>query len=402
MKYVIIQGDGMGDWQGPNGEPTPLEAARTPNMDLMANAGVFGRIHTIPQGLPPGSDVGNLSLFGYDPNIYYTGRAPLEAAAMGVELQPNDQAFRLNMVCLAGKGEEAVMADYSGNHIDSEAASQLLQSLARDVERDGFGLHAGVSYRHLLVWRDAPRGLTLTPPHDISDKQIAPHLPKGEGAERLLHLMATAEEVFAEHPANKARLAAGKAAITCVWPWGQGAAVSTPLFKQLHGLTGSCISAVDLVRGVATCAGFRLINAPGATGYLDTDYASKARCAVEALGEDDLVFVHIEAPDEAGHMGNRAEKIKAIEQIDEKVVGYLLQHLPKPYTMLLTSDHATPVVTKTHSMDPPPFALVSSQQVGNAAQASTRYKYGETDASSTAVVIKQGHSVIKRLLTHVA
>ncbi len=247
---------------------------------------------------------------------------------------------------------------------------------------------------------ECPLGIELTPPHDISDKQIAPHLPKGEGADVLRQMMETAQKLFAEHPVNKARKATGKAPITHVWPWGQGAAVSTPTFKQLHGLAGACISAVDLVRGVATCAGFQIINAPGATGYLDTDYRSKARCAVKALVDHDLVFVHIEAPDEAGHMGNRAEKIRAIEQIDEKVLGYLLQHLPQPYTMLLTSDHATPVATKTHSTDPPPFAMVSSQQMQHATHRETHYKYGETDSSQTGVMIEQGHSVIKHLLSY--
>jgi len=398
MKYVIVQGDGMGDLlDRPDGKPTALEAARTPNLDRVAGCGDYGLIHTIPEGYPPGSDVGNLALFGYDPRRYYTGRSPLEAAAMGVKLGPADVSFRLNLVTLAGEGEAAVMADYSGGHIETEPAAELVGALNEALADGTFQFYPGVSYRHLLVWRNGRQDMTTVGPHDISDQPVAPHLPSGPGSEELRRIMARSRDILADHPVNRARVAAGKAPISQAWLWGQGKAPTMPPFRKLYGLSGAAISAVDLVRGVALYAGFDLIRVPGATGFLDTDYAAKGEYALRALDDHDLVFVHIEAPDEAGHMGDRPEKIKAIEAIDEKIIGPLLHRLPRvgPFRLLVTSDHATPISLRTHTRDPVPYAIVGDAQL--AVEASPR-KYGEREAGATGNVVRDGFTVIGRLL----
>jgi 2,3-bisphosphoglycerate-independent phosphoglycerate mutase len=398
MKYVIIQGDGMGDLlQRPTPGPSALEAARTPNFDRVAGAGEFGLIHTIPQGLPPGSDVGNLALFGYDPRDYYTGRSPLEAAAMGVKLGPEDISFRMNLVCLAGAPGQETMADFAGGHIETPAAATLVSAINEALGDETFQFYPGVSYRHLMVWRGGVKAMTCTPPHDISDRPIAGYWPKGEGAEELSRIMRASRDVLARQPDNRARAAHGHPPISQVWLWGQGTAPTIPSFKSRYGLNGSCITEVDLVRGVATYAGFKLIEVPGATGYLDTDYAAMGQYGLKALAQCDLLFLHIEAPDEAGHQGNQEEKVKAIEQVDEKIVGPLLKGLPSlgPFKILIASDHATPVSLKTHSRDPVPFALATSEQLrGNG----RRVKFGESEAAKTGVVISDGFSIVKHML----
>lgn len=382
------------------GDTTPLEAARTPHFDRLAGAGRFGLIHTIPEGYPPGSDVGNLSLFGYDPALYYTGRSPLEAAAMGVPLGAEDVAFRMNLVTLeegapGGAGPE--MADYSAGHIANAPAARIVFDLNAALADESFQFYPGVSYRHLLVWRKGLDAMTTTPPHDILGQTAARHLPQGEGAEHLLRIMDASREMLAGHPVNEELRAAGLAQVTQVWLWGQGRVPSMPSFQQLHGLRGACISAVDLVRGVAVCAKFSIIDVPGATGYIDTDYAAKGRHALKALQHHDLVFVHIEAPDESGHMGDRAEKIKAIEAIDRDIVGPLLENLPSlgEFKFVIVSDHATPVSLRTHTSDPVPFTLVTS---GELERAGSPVKYGEREAEASGLVIRDGHTLMKRLL----
>ena len=398
MKHVIVQGDGMGDLlHRPQPGPSALEAARTPHFDRVAGAGDFGLIHTIPPGLPPGSDVGNLALFGYDPRDYYTGRSPLEAAAMGVKLGPQDVAFRMNLVCLSGAPGQETMADFAGGHIDSGSAAKLVAAMNEAVGDETFQFYPGVSYRHLMVWRGGLQGMSCTPPHDISDKPIAGHWPNGEGADELCRIMQASREVMANHPENRARAARGHPPISQVWLWGQGKAPTIPSFKSRYGIDGSCITEVDLVRGVATYAGFKLIDVPGATGYLDTDYAAMGRYGLRELARCDFLFLHIEAPDEAGHQGSQAEKIKAIEQVDEKIVGPLLEGLPRlgPFNILITSDHATPVSLKTHSRDPVPFALATGAQLS---AGNRGLKFGESEAARTGLVIADGFSIVKRML----
>jgi len=398
VKYVIIQGDGMGDLlRRPTPGPSALEAARTPNFDRVAGAGEFGLIHTIPEGLPPGSDVGNLALFGYDPRECYTGRSPLEAAAMGVKLGPNDIAFRMNLVCLSGAPGQEVMADFAGGHIDSASAAKLVAAMNEACGDETFQFYPGVSYRHLLVWRGGLKGMQCTQPHDISDKPIAEYWPQGEGAAELTRIMRASREVMARHPVNRERAAQGHPPISQVWLWGQGTAPSLPSFKSRYGLNGSCITEVDLVRGVARYAGFKLVEVPGATGYLDTDYAALGAYGLRELAHCDLLFLHIEAPDEAGHQGSQAEKVKAIEQVDEKIVGPLLKGLPGlgPFKLLIISDHATPVSLKTHSRDPVPFALATGEQLRGSER---RVKFGESEAAKTGLVIADGFSIVRRMI----
>jgi 2,3-bisphosphoglycerate-independent phosphoglycerate mutase len=400
-KYVIIQGDGMGDLRGTEpGALTPLEEARTPHFDRVAGCGQFGLIHTIPPGYPPGSDVGNLSLFGYDPREYYTGRSPLEAAAMGVKLGPDDIAFRMNLVTLGGPPQAPVMLDYSAGHIPSEQSARIVEDLNERLADESFQFYPGVSYRHLLVWRKGRESMRTTPPHDLLDRPVLPHQPSGEGAEQLLRIMDASRTLLAGHPVNQERLAAGEPPVSQVWLWGQGRAPTMPPFGKMYGLSGACISAVDLVRGVAVYAGFDIVHVPGATGYLDTDYAAKGRYALKALADHDLVFLHVEAPDEAGHMGSRREKIRAIESIDALIVGPLLEALPRlgPFKLCIASDHATPVVLRTHTPDAVPYAIVSGSQL---AAAPRPVKYGEADAQG-GVPIADGYSVIQRLLDYPA
>jgi 2,3-bisphosphoglycerate-independent phosphoglycerate mutase len=400
MKLVIIQGDGMGDRRGDApGALTPLEAARTPNFDRVATCGELGLIHTIPQGYPPGSDVGNLSLFGYDPRVYYTGRSPLEAAAMGVPLGPEDVSFRMNLVTLSGPPQAERMADYSAGHIPSAEAARIVADLNERLADESFQFYPGVSYRHLLVWRKGCESMETTPPHDISDQPVRGHLPSGEGAEQLQRIMDASRALLADHAVNRARRAAGLPPVSQAWLWGQGRAPHMPSFASMHGLRGACISAVDLVRGVAVYAGFDIVHVPGATGYIDTDYAAKGEYALRALADHDVMFVHIEAPDESGHMGSRAEKIRAIESIDALVVGPLLERLPAlgPFRLCITSDHATPVVLKTHTRDPVPFAIASGAQLAAGPAARKALKFGEADAAAGGIVIADGYSVIQRL-----
>ncbi len=400
MKYVIIQGDGMGDMlQRPTPGPSALEAAHTPHFDRVAGAGQFGLIHTIPNGLPPGSDVGNLALFGYDPRNYYTGRSPLEAAAMGVKLGPEDIAFRMNLVCCSGASGQEIMADFAGGHVDSPAAAKLVATLQEKLGNESFQFYPGVSYRHLMVWRKGMQEMKCTPPHDISDKPIGSHWPNGRGADQLIRIMQASRGILVEHPVNRERVRAGHPPITQVWLWGQGKAPTIPSFASRFGLKGACITEVDLVRGVATYAGFKLITVPGATGYLDTDYAAMGRYALEGLADCDLLFVHIEAPDEAGHQGNFAEKVKAIQSVDEKIVGPLLAGMGQygPFKIFISSDHATPVHLKTHTPDPVPFAMATSEQLACGKRTA---KFGEFEAGRTGVVIRDGFSVIQRLLSY--
>ncbi|HEX7928980.1 MAG TPA: 2,3-bisphosphoglycerate-independent phosphoglycerate mutase, partial [bacterium] len=324
---------------------------------------------------------------------------PLEAAAMGVKLGPDDIAFRMNLVCIGNPGGNEIMADFAGGHIDSPEAAKIVATIQDELGNESFQFHPGVSYRHLMVWRKGLQEMQCTPPHDLSDKPIGPHWPKGNGADQLKRIMDATRGILAKHPVNLERVKAGHPAVTQVWLWGQGKAPTIPSFGSRYGLKGACITEVDLVRGVATYAGFKLITVPGATGYLDTDYAAMGRYAIEGLSDHDLMFVHIEAPDEAGHQGNFAEKVKAIQSVDEKIVGPLINSLGKygPFKILITSDHATPVHLKTHTPDAVPFAMATSDQLS----ASKRtLKFGETEAGKTGMRIADGFTVIKRLMAY--
>ncbi len=401
MKYVIIHGDGMADWPCDElGGKTPLEAARKPNMDLVATQGWLGLVATIPAGMPPGSDIGTMTMLGYDPQKYHTGRAPIEAASQGIALGPRDVVFRMNLVSvIPGVTGALVMNDFTSGHITSGEAAMLVADLKRELEGDGVEFFNGVSYRHLMVWREGVRAARLTPPHDITGKVIDGYLPDGEGAERLRLLMKRSQEIFRDHPVNTARRAEGKTEATSAWFWGQGTRPEVPTLKERFGVEGSVISAVDLVNGLGRLAGLNLINVPGATGFLDTDYAAKARYGLESLRSGDFLLLHIEAPDEAGHMGRADLKVEALERIDELIMGPMLEGLRAMgnFKLLLMPDHATPCKLKTHSGEPVPFAIISKP--GLEAAPGTARRYTEAEAQKTGVRIDAGFTLMDRLFS---
>jgi 2,3-bisphosphoglycerate-independent phosphoglycerate mutase len=402
MKYAIVIPDGCADEpQEVLGGRTPLQAAHKPNMDRIARQGVVGRSNNVPAGLTPASDVATLSLFGYDPLQVYTGRAPLEAAAMGITLGPDDWAIRCNLVTV----ENEQMRDFTAGHIGSEDGRALLaaaqQALGGPVPGGALEFHPGVSYRNILVYRGngpAPfsAATTTQAPHDIPDRPVAAHLPAGPGSDLLRDLMQRSRAVFQEHPVNRARVAAGKRPATQVWLWGQGRAPHLRPFAELHGRRGAIVSAVDLVRGVGVLIGWTRIDVPGATGYLDTDYAAKGRFGVAALRDHDLVCVHVEAPDEASHEGNAAAKVRALEEIDRHIVGPLLEALPGhgDWRILVSPDHRTPLRTRAHSHGPVPFAIAGSEVPCHEQPA-----YDEAVAAGSRLAMERGHELMPRFLT---
>jgi len=349
MKYIVILGDGMADEPlAELGGRTPLEYAEIPNMDRIAREGRCGMLRTVPEGFEPGSDVANLSILGYDPHTAYTGRGPLEAASMGVTLRDGEMAYRCNLVTI----RDGVMEDFNAGHITSAEGAELLRDL--DAQLGDIRVSPGVSYRNLMVVPGAD-GAATTPPHDIVGRSIVDYLPRGDDAGILLDCMERSRAVFADHPVNRRRLQEGKTPATEIWPWSGGKKPSLAPFTEKHGLAGAVISAVDLLNGIARLAGMEVINVPGATGFLDTDYEAKARYAVDALDRLDFVYMHVEAPDEAGHMGSVEEKVRAIERLDE-AIGIVLD---RPETIVaVLPDHPTPIRIKTHTADPVPFAVL--------------------------------------------
>lgn len=397
MKYIILQGDGMADYPiEALGGRTPLEAARTPNMDGLARRGVFGMARVIPEGFPPGSDVGNMSIMGYDPAVYHTGRSPLEAASMGVALGPGDIAFRCNLVTLGGESDETFMEDFTSGHISTEEAGEIIRDLGRELGGNGVEFFPGVSYRHLMVWRDGKEKMETTPPHDITDRKTAGYMPKGDGAERLLNLMTASQPILAEHPVNQKRRAAGQRCATTIWLWGQGRAPQLPPLTQRFGIKGGVISAVDIIHGLGVYAGLERIDVPGITGFLDTNYLGKGEYGVRSLEKNDLVFIHVEAIDEAGHMGDVEKKIQAIEDFDEKVVGTVLKGMArrKDYRILLMPDHPTAIALKTHVAEPVPFVLYSASEPRD----NDAVGYNEKDAAKTGIVAEQAYRLMESLI----
>ena len=399
MKYIILHGDGMADWPCDElGGKTPLEAARKPNMDRIASCGQLGLVATIPAGMPPGSDVGTMTMLGYDPTRYHTGRAPIEAASMGIELGPDDVVFRMNLVTLkSGDSGSMIMEDFTSGHITSKESGQIVADISRALSGNGIEFHNGVSYRHLMVWRGGINGAKLTPPHDITGQSIESHLPSGPGADRLEKIRRDAAEILRDHPVNRARRDAGKPQATSAWFWGQGKKPQVPTLKDRFGVDGSVISAVDLVNGLGRLAGLNVITVPGATGFLDTDYAAKGRYGLASLKERDFLILHVEAPDEAGHMGRADLKAEAIERIDELILGPMLKELPSfgDFRLLLMPDHATPSKLKTHAPEPVPFALLDGKALRN--DSANRRRYTEADAKQAKVVVTVGYRLIDAL-----
>jgi 2,3-bisphosphoglycerate-independent phosphoglycerate mutase len=368
MKYIVVLGDGMADRPLKSlGGKTCLEKAHKPGMDYIAEKGRMGLLRTLREDMPLGSDIANLSVLGYDPKKYYSGgRGPLEAAAMGVPLDVGDIAFRANLITV----EDGRIKDYSGGHVSSEESAKLISSLDKNISSRDMRLYPGVSYRNLLVLKNSMiehSDLEETPPHDIMGQKAAENLIKAKNtkaqgiADMLNGLMTGSQALLEQHPVNQKRLLEKKDQANMLWIWGGGSRPKMPAFFEKYGVKGGLISAVDLLRGIAVYAGLEVISVPGATGYLDTDYSAKAECALKSLDKNDYVYIHVEAPDEAGHEGLVEEKIKAIEDIDEKIVSRILEEMEgKEYKMAVLPDHATPIDVRTHTSEPVPFAIYSS------------------------------------------
>ncbi|MCO6043705.1 cofactor-independent phosphoglycerate mutase [Aeoliella sp. ICT_H6.2] len=399
MKYVIIIPDGAADEaQESLGGKTPLEAAATPNMDAIASEGVVARACHTPDELPAGSEIGNLSLLGYNPFEHFTGRAPMEAAAQGIQLAPNDWAIRCNVVTVGETTDGQIMIDFTADHVATEESTSLLKTLQEQVATDpkfngALEFVPGVSYRNLLIWRGDKLPAPFTAetrteaPHDWTDLPIADAFPRGPGSDILDELMTASAKLFAHHPTNLARKQAGRRLATNVWLWGQGGAPSLTPFAEKYGPRGAMITAVDLLRGIAALVGWDRIEVPGATGYLDTDYAAKGRYAIDALDKYDMVCVHVEAPDEASHEGRGDEKVKAIEAIDRDIVGPLHEALAKrgDWRMMISPDHPTFLSTKKHTHGYVPVAMA-----GAGIEADNFTAYGDTNAAESELAFDQG------------
>ncbi len=398
MKVAVLLGDGMADVAVEElGGATPLEAAATPAMDALAREGTLGLAKTVPEGMPAGSDVANLSAFGYDPRVCYTGRAPLEAAAMGVGLGPDDVAYRMNLVTLRVGVGEVLLDDFSAGQISTPEARRIVETLSEELRDDGFEFYPGVSYRHLLVWRGGFGGARTTPPHDILGQPIQTYLPQGEGADALLGIMTGSQILLKEHPVNRERRSRGKKEANSVWLWGQGRRPRMESFRERFGLSGAVVSAVDLLKGIARVCGLEALEVPGATGYLDTNYEGKVEAALDALRRSDFVFVHVEAPDEAGHSGRAADKVRAIADFDGRIVAPVragLEARGEPFVLLVMPDHPTPLHLRTHTSEPVPFALYRSD--GAASVPGTAFT--EAAAAATGVFVPEAHRLMEQIL----
>jgi 2,3-bisphosphoglycerate-independent phosphoglycerate mutase len=399
MKYAIIIPDGSADEpQQSLGGKTPLEAARIPAMDAVARAGVVGRANNVPDDLPAGSDVANLSLLGYNPHEHFTGRAPLEAAAQGIQLGPDDWALRCNLVTV----EDQAMRSFTADHISTAEATELIHAVQEKLGSDRLQFYPGVGYRNLAVYRGAgqpspfSRDTRTTPPHDLTDKSVLEDYPRGPGSDLLGQLMCESVAVLADHPVNVARRRQGKLPATNVWLWGLGSTPRLTPFTELYGKQGAMITAVDLLRGLAMLLGWRRIEVPGATGYLDTDYAAKGRYAVQALAEVDLVCVHVEATDEASHEGRADAKVQALEEIDRHIVGPVHKALEGygEYRILVSPDHPTPLRTKTHSHGYVPFAIAGA---GIAPDEATTYD--DPTAARSSLVFDEGWRLMGQFIS---
>ena len=364
MKYVVVLCDGMADYPVPAlGGKTPMMVAKKPHIDALAAKAEVGLVRTVAPGLKPGSDVANMSVLGFDPHRFYTGRSPLEAASIGIDMKDSDVSLRTNLVTLSDKGEsfaDKVIEDYCADDISTEEARQLIEAVQAAFGGGKYDFYTGVSYRHCLIWHGGTTELgNMTPPHDITGKVIGPHLSTAETARPLLEMMEKSFDLLKDHPVNKARVAAGRRPANCIWLWGEGKRPALQPFEALYGIKGGMVSAVDLLKGIANCAGMEVAEVPGATGYIDTDFEGKAKAALDLLTRNDLVYVHFEAPDECGHRNEPENKVKAIEMIDSRVLPILEEGLEQyeDYKILLLPDHPTPIVTRTHASDPVPYLL---------------------------------------------
>lgn len=404
MKYIVVLGDGMADWKiAELGNKTCLEAAATPTLDKIAPVSEIGLCKTVPEGFKPGSDVANMSVLGFAPQKYYTGRSPLEAVSMGINLAPTDVTVRCNLVTLSDEEDYSrkTMLDYSAGEISTEEADELIKAVQKELGSESFKFYSGISYRHCLVVKNGAVGHTLTPPHDISDKKITAYLPKGENAEIYLDFMRKSYGILSKHPVNLSRVKQGKKPANSIWLWGEGTRPALENFERLRGVKGGVISAVDLVKGIGMLAGLEILKVADITGNYDTNFQGKANAAADALLEGglDFVYIHMEAPDECGHHGDYAHKVYSIEQIDG-VIKTLINRFDaagEKFAMLVCPDHPTPCAIKTHTSDPIPYLLYSNAENFNPMAKAEKIRYTEDFAEKSGNYLPEGHKLIEKL-----
>ena len=400
MKYIVLLCDGMADYAvDALGGKTPMMCAKKPNMDYLASKGEVGLVKTVADGLKPGSDVANMSVMGFDPKKYYTGRSPLEAVSIGVKLKDDDVTLRCNLVTLSEEEsfEERTMVDYSAGDISTEEAAKLIEAVEEAFGNEKYRYYSGVSYRHCLVVSEGTTELgDMTPPHDISDRVIGPYISKSENAKELIAMMKKSYEVLKDHPVNLDRISKGKRPANSIWLWGEGRKPILPSYSDLYGIEGSVISAVDLLKGIGISAGMSTPDVEGATGYIDTNFVGKADAALKELENGkDFVYIHVEAPDECGHRNEPENKVKAIELIDERILSLLLKEMEKydDYKIMILPDHPTPIATKTHASDPVPYLIYHKKNEKNGVDTFT-----EETAKATGNYIEDGPSIMGRFI----
>jgi 2,3-bisphosphoglycerate-independent phosphoglycerate mutase len=401
MKYIILVGDGMGDFPLPElDNKTPLEAAHTPAMDMLCRNGELFQLKTIPYGMAPGSDVANLSLMGYQPLEFYTGRAPLEAASMGIELSDSQTAYRCNLVTLEkGPDNSLVMVDFSAGHISSAESKILMDTLQQELGSEQLHFYPGISYRHLMVSNNSLSGLQTEPPHDHIGKDVAEYWNRYLEFPHLKTIMEKARLLLESHEINKNRVDRGQLPANSIWLWGEGKAPTMPTISELYNISGSLISAVDLLKGIGGYGGLEIIEVEGATGYLDTNYAGKAQAALDSLKEKDFVYVHVEAPDEAGHQGNIKDKLQAIEDFDQKIVKPIFDGMQQmagspDFRLVVCMDHLTPISIRTHADQPVPVLLYDSRQTGT----QNGVSYTEDNGKLSKILLSDGKQFFNKLL----
>lgn len=397
MKYVVLLCDGMADTPVAElNNKTPMEAANKPNMDKLSKDSTIGLVKTVADHLKPGSDVANLSVLGYNPDVYYSGRSPLEAGSIGIDMKPTDVSFRCNLVTLSDEEnyQDKTILDYCADDISTEEARELITYLAQHFDNEEFKLYSGVSYRHCLIWNNGTLEVgTLTPPHDITGKPIKNYIPQHPNAQKLYDMMVKSYNLLKDHPVNKARIEKGLRPANSMWFWGEGVRKSLTPFKEKYGLKGSMISAVDLLKGIGKFTEMNVVNVDGATGYLDTNFTGKAQAAINELENgQDLVYIHVEAPDECGHRHEIENKVKAIEIIDEKILGPVLNALEKydDYKIIILPDHPTPLALKTHTNDPVPFLIYKKSKKADGCDTFT-----EATAKATGLYIDTGYKIME-------
>lgn len=401
MKYIVVLGDGMSDYPVSElGNKTPLECANKPRIDYLCQKGEIGLVSNVPESLKPGSDVANLSAMGYDPEIYYSGRSPLEAVSMGVDIKETDVVFRCNVVTVSDEEnyEDKRVIDHSADEISTDEARELIKAVNEAFKNEYLTFYPGVSYRHAMVWDKGSLNVELTPPHDILEKRIGDYIPKGDGADIIFDMMKKSYEILKNHPVNIARVEKGLNPANSIWIWGEGKKPKLESFKKLYGLDGAVISAVDLIKGIAICANLKSIDVEGATGNIHTNFEGKAKAAVDALKNgSDFMYIHLEAPDECGHRHEIENKVKSIELIDEKIVGYIVDEMNKigeEYKVLILPDHPTPLDLRTHTRDAVPYVLYDSTNEKN----NDFSCYTEENAKKSSKYFDKGYKLLSEFL----